>query len=112
MKKELYDKAKEFENIFKYALKMDFLRVTPEVFNSIMEIYEEHFQKKLSKSQKQCNTCRLKAIKEIGKAYFEEQEKQEKQKEQKGQEKQEKQEGQPPKSEGKKRGRPRKLDVE
>ena len=100
MKKELYDKAKEFENIFKYALKMDFLRVTPEVFNEIMKIYEEHFQKKLSKSQKQCNTCRLKAIKEIGRVYFEEQEKQEEQ------------EGQPPKSEGKKRGRPRKLDVE
>ena len=97
MKKELYDKAKEFENIFKYALKMDFLRVTPEVFNEIMKIYEEHFQKKLSKSQKQCNTCRLKAIKEIGRVYFEEQEEQE---------------GQPPKSEGKKRGRPRKLDVE
>lgn len=103
MKKELYDKAKEFENIFKYALKMDFLRVTPEVFNEIMKIYEEHFGKKLSKSQKQCNTCRLKAIKEIGRVYFEEQEKQ---KEQKGQEEQ------PPKSEGKKRGRPRKLDVE
>ena len=109
MKKELYDKAKEFENIFKYALKMDFLRVTPEVFNSIMEIYEEHFGKQLSKSQRQCNTCRLKAIKEIGRVYFEEQEKQEKQKEQ---EKQEEQEGQPPKSEGKKRGRPRKLDAE
>ena len=103
MKKELYDKAKEFENIFKYALKMDFLRVTPEVFNEIMKIYEEQFQKKLSKSQKQCNTCRLKAIKEIGKVYFEEQEKQKEQ---------EKQEEQPPKSEGKKRGRPRKLDVE
>lgn len=106
MKKELYDKAKEFENIFKYALKMDFLRVTPEVFNEIMKIYEEHFQKNLSKSQKQCNTCRLKAIKEIGRVYFEEQEKQ---KEQKGQEEQKEQ---PPKSEGKKRGRPRKLDVE
>ena len=106
MKKELYDKAKEFENIFKYAIKMDFLRVTPEVFNEIMEIYEEHFGKKLSKSQRQCNTCRLKAIKEIGKVYFEEQEKQKEQKEQ------EEQEGQPPKSEGKKRGRPRKLDVE
>lgn len=100
MKKELYEKGKEFENIFKYALKMDFLRVTPEVFNEIMQIYEEHFGKKLSKSQKQCNTCRLKAIKEIGKVYFEEQEKQEEQEEQ------------PPKSEGKKRGRPRKLDVE
>ena len=109
MKKELYDKAKEFENIFKYALKMDFLRVTPEVFNEIMKIYEEQFGKKLSKSQKQCNTCRLKAIKEIGKVYFEEQEEQEKQKEQKEQEKQEEQ---PSKSEGKKRGRPRKLDVE
>ena len=106
MKKELYDKAKEFENIFKYALKMDFLRVTPEVFNEIMKIYEEQFDRKLSKSQKQCNSCRLKAIKEIGKVYFEEQEEQEKQKEQ------EKQEEQPPKSEGKKRGRPRKLDVE
>lgn len=97
MKKELYDKAKEFENIFKYALKMDFLRVTPEVFNEIMKIYEEHFEKKLSKSQRQCNTCRLKAIKEIGRVYFEEQEKQKEQQ---------------PKSEGKKRGRPRKLDVE
>ena len=99
MNTELYTKAKEFENIFKYALKMDFLRVTPEVFDSIMKIYEEQFGKKLSKSQKQCNSCRLKAIKELGRVYFEEQEKQKKEEEKK-------------KSEGKKRGRPRKLDVE
>lgn len=99
MDTELYTKAKEFENIFRYALKMDFLRVTPEVFDSIMKIYEEQFGKKLSKSQKQCNSCRLKAIKELGRVYFEEQQKQ-------------KTEEEKPKSEGKKRGRPRKLDVE
>lgn len=104
MNTELYNKAKEFENIFRYALKMDFLRVTPEVFDSIMKIYEEQFGKKLSKSQKQCNSCRLKAIKELGRVYFEEQQKQKKE--------EEKKEEQKPKSEGKKRGRPRKLDVE
>lgn len=104
MNTELYTKAKEFENIFRYALKMDFLRVTPEVFDSIMKIYEEHFGKKLSKSQKQCNSCRLKAIKELGRVYFEEQQKQKKEEEKKKEQK--------PKSEGKKRGRPRKLDVE
>lgn len=109
MNTELYNKAKEFENIFRYALKMDFLRVTPEVFDSIMKIYEEQFGKKLSKSQKQCNSCRLKAIKELGRVYFEEQQKQKKEEEKK---KEQQQEEQQPKSKGKRRGRPRKLDVE
>jgi hypothetical protein len=96
MTKDIHDKLKEFEEIFKYAIKMDFLRITPDVFKAIMEIYKEHFGKTLNKTQMSCNSCKLKAIKELGKEYFayvEEVVEEEKHK-------------------TKRRGRPKKIDIE
>lgn len=95
MDKQLYERAKEFENIFRNAIKMDFLRVTPDVMTVILEIHGEVFGKPLTKSQRQCNSCKLKAIKELGKLYFEEKDKEVEE---------------TPKV--KKRGRPRKIDLD
>lgn len=69
MTKEIYTKLKEYENIMKYAVSMDYLRVTPDVFKKLADIYKEHTGKALTKMQMNCNSCRLKAIKELGKDY-------------------------------------------
>ena len=71
MDRETYNKLKKFEDIFKHAIKMDFLRIGWETFDEIADIYEQYFNVKMNKSQRNCNTCRLKAVKQLGKAYFE-----------------------------------------
>lgn len=70
MSKEIYERLKEYENILKYALSMDYLRVTPDVFKVLAEIYKDYTGKALTKSQLNCNSCRIKAIKELGKGYY------------------------------------------
>lgn len=70
MTKEIYERLKEYENILKYAISMDYLRVTPDVFKVLAEIYKDYTGKALTKSQMNCNSCRIKAIKELGKGYY------------------------------------------
>ena len=70
MTKEIYERLKEYENILKYAISMDYLRVTPDVFKVLSDIYKEYTGKALTKSQLNCNSCRLKVIKELGKGYY------------------------------------------
>lgn len=70
MTKELYEKLKPYEDIMKYAIKMDYLRVTPDVFQQLHKLYNELTGKTLSKSQLNCNSCRLRMLKEMGKEYY------------------------------------------
>lgn len=70
MTKEIYERLKEYENILKYAISMDYLRVTPDVFKVLAEIYKDYTGKALTRSQMNCNSCRIKAIKELGKGYY------------------------------------------
>lgn len=111
MDRTLYERCKEYEKIFRYALKMDFLRISPEIFNALMLLYNEHTGKPLTKTQRQCNSCRLKAIKVLGRAYFEEGEKIEKEKEME-KEQDTVQEEQKPTKTVKRRGRPKKIDLD
>lgn len=70
MTKEIYERLKEYENILKYAISMDYLRVTPDVFKVLAEIYKDYTGKALTRAQLNCNSCRIKAIKELGKGYY------------------------------------------
>ena len=70
MTKEIYERLKEYENILKYAISMDYLRVTPDVFKVLSDIYKDYTGKALNRSQLNCNSCRLKVIKELGKGYY------------------------------------------
>ena len=70
MTKEIYERLKEYENILKYAISMDYLRVTPDVFKVLADIYKDYTGKALTRSQLNCNSCRVKAIKELGKGYY------------------------------------------
>lgn len=98
MSKEIYERLKEYENILKYAISMDYLRVTPDVFKVLAEIYKEYTGKALTKSQMNCNSCRIKAIKELGKGYY-------------AYTPEEEVEVVEEKPKTKKKGRPRKIDV-
>lgn len=106
MTKEIYERLKEYENILKYAISMDYLRVTPDVFKVLADIYKDYTGKALTRSQLNCNSCRIKAIKELGKGYYAYVPEVEDTVERKIDENKE------VKTETKKRGRPRKIDIE
>lgn len=105
MTKELYEKLKQYEDIMKYAIKMDYLRVTPDVFQQLHKLYNELTGKTLSKSQLNCNSCRLRMLKEMGKEYYAYEP------EVIEIEKVEKVESEVKKAKTVKRGRPRKIDL-
>lgn len=104
MNEEIYKQCTEWEKVFHNALKINFLRLTMDEWNKIALLYEQHFNKKIRPNERGCNNCRLRIVKEMGKAYFDEKEtreiKAEKEKEKETTEK------------PKKIGRPRKINLE
>lgn len=70
MTREQVEKCKVYEQQFSWAVKTNFLRMNNTEFGAIAAIYKEVFGKELNKSQMTCNTCRLRAIKELGTDYF------------------------------------------
>lgn len=104
MNEEIYEQCTEWEKVFHNALKINFLRLTMDEWNKIALLYEQHFNKKIRPNERGCNNCRLRIVKEMGKAYFDEKEtreiKAEKEKEKETTEK------------PKKIGRPRKINLD
>lgn len=104
MNEEIYKQCTEWEKVFHNALKINFLRLTMDEWNKIALLYEQHFNKKIRPNERGCNNCRLRIVKEMGKAYFDEKEtreiKAEKEKEKETTEK------------PKKIGRPRKINLD
>ena len=74
MTEEQYKTLEKYESVFTAAINNNFLRVSHEDFNIIAAIYDKIFIP-LRPSQRNCNTCRLNALKAIGRAYFGEKEK-------------------------------------
>lgn len=103
--KEIYTKLKDHEKVLKNAVNLDFVHLSAAEFKFFADIYTEVFGVSLTRSQMNCNSCRLKALKDLGKEYFKvavsfeqlEKEEQEIVKQQ---------------TKAKKRGRPKKIDVE
>ena len=106
MNEEIYTQCTEWEKVFHNALKINFLRLTMDEWNKIALLYEQHFDKKIRPNERGCNNCRLRIVKEMGRAYFNEKEtreiKAEKEKEK------EKETTEKPK----KIGRPRKINLD
>lgn len=69
MTKEQYKKLVQYEQELRYAYKLSFMSMSRGKFNEIMEVYNEIWEP-LSPRQANCGTCRLKAMKRIGEAYF------------------------------------------
>lgn len=101
--KEIYTKLKDQEKVLKNAVNMDFVHLSALEFKMFAEIYTEVFGVSLTRSQMNCNSCRLKALKDLGKEYF---------KVATSFEQLDKEEQEIVNQQAKKRGRPKKIDVE
>ena len=72
MNEEIYTQCTQWENVFYNALKINFLRMSMDEWNKIAALYEKHFDKKIRPNERGCNNCRLRIVKEMGTAYFDE----------------------------------------
>ena len=70
MTKEQLEKLSKYEKELNYAVKLNFMNLGNGVFNEILKVYEELYNSTLTKSQYNCASCRLKALKKIGEDYF------------------------------------------
>ena len=72
MNEEIYTQCIQWEKVFYNALKINFLRMSMDEWNKIAALYEKHFEKKIRPNERGCNNCRLRIVKEMGTAYFDE----------------------------------------
>ena len=72
MNEEIYTQCIEWEKVFHNALKINFLRISMDEWNKIAALYEKHFNKKIGPNERGCNNCRMRIVKEMGTAYFNE----------------------------------------
>ena len=72
MNEEIYTQCIQWEKVFYNALKINFLRISMDEWNKIAALYEIHFNKKIRPNERGCNNCRMRIVKEIGTAYFNE----------------------------------------
>lgn len=89
--KENMEKLSKWETVFNNAIKLNFIHLSASEFGEIANLYKAVFGKTLTKSQMGCNSCRLRALKELATEYFLNKEK----------------ENNKPK-----RGRPKKIDID
>lgn len=81
MNEEIYTQCIEWEKVFNNALKINFLRISMDEWNKIAALYEIHFNRKIRPNERGCNNCRMRIVKEMGTAYFNEKAAKEKEKE-------------------------------
>ena len=72
MNEEIYTQCIEWEKVFHNALKINFLRISMDEWNKIAALYEKHFNRKIRPNERGCNNCRMRIVKEMGTAYFNE----------------------------------------
>lgn len=71
MTEEQYRVLQKYEDKLNNALRNSFLRMSPSEFNEVAAVYDQLYTP-LRQSQRNCNTCRLNALKTLGRAYNEE----------------------------------------
>lgn len=70
MTKEQVERLQKYEQELNWALHQNFMSMTNSKFNEIMSVYNEIYETPLSRSQMNCSTCRLNAVKRLAKEYF------------------------------------------
>lgn len=70
MTKEQFEKLQAFEQQLLWAIKSNFIHMSSGEFNTIAGIYADVYKVPLTRAQSSCNTCRLKALKQLGEDYF------------------------------------------
>lgn len=71
MTEEQYKVLEKYEQTLNAAVKCNFLRMGYAEFNEVAAVYDQLYTP-LRPGQRNCNTCRLNALKTLGKAYFQE----------------------------------------
>lgn len=71
MKNEIYLKLNPIERQLRSAQDSNYARLSSADFESFCAVYELQYGIALTKNERNCNTCRLKALKRIAKDYFE-----------------------------------------
>ena len=105
MTKEQLEKCTKFEREFTWAVKSNFVHMSATEFNEVAALFKEIMGRPLTRNEMTCNTCKLKAMKELADTYF--QAKAEYEKEER--EKEKETEGEPKVKKG---GRPKKINVD
>ena len=72
MNEEIYTQCTQWEKVFHNAIKINFLRMSMDEWNKIAALYEAHFNRKIRPNERGCNNCRMRIVKEMGTAYFNE----------------------------------------
>ena len=72
MNEEIYTQCTQWEKVFHNAVKINFLRISMDEWNKIAALYEIHFNRKIRPNERGCNNCRMRIVKEMGTAYFNE----------------------------------------
>lgn len=70
MTQEIHNKLKYYKTVLKNANDNKYFKLSSEEFNEIADIYTLIFNKKITKAQLNCNSCRVKIVKEISKAFL------------------------------------------
>ena len=71
MKSNIYFQLKPIERQLRSALDSNYARLSAREFENFCDTYKAHYDKPLTNNEKNCNTCRLKALKRIAEDYFE-----------------------------------------
>jgi hypothetical protein len=63
--KEFLEYYEKYEEVLENAINLSFIHLTYAEFGEIVKHYKDVFGKELRKSQLNCNSCRLKALKDF-----------------------------------------------
>lgn len=74
MKNDIYLKLNPIEKQLKSVLLSNYARLSANEFDEFCSVYKQHYGEELSRSERNCNVCRLKALKRIANDYFQYQE--------------------------------------
>ena len=105
MTQEQFEKLLPYEQELRYITKLQFMSLSQQKFNAIMEVYKEVYGETLNPRQMACSTCKLRALTRIGKEF-------EAYKQQLAEAEKEERLNEQPKENKKKVGRPKKIDLD
>lgn len=74
------ERLEQWSDVFRKAVNFDFIHLSSSEFQTIASLYTEFTGKTITKSQMNCNSCRLKVVKELAVKYFQLKEEEEKNK--------------------------------
>lgn len=70
MKKEIYEDLKKWDSTLYNAHRINFVHLNNTEFKELAEYYKKVFNKEITKSQYNCNSCRVKIIKQLAVEYL------------------------------------------